>query len=241
MDEKINKSIEKWRYFVEKIKYILIFSFILISTLVNICFIVWFLRKNYSFDISYFTMYNTVITILSIVGVLITFTAINIYSIFNAQLNTERRELDKVKEKYNIDRNEIDSRWQVLNKQFQELESKSECKINDIVAILDRFILDAEISNVINKDMHPIDRTTSIWKLISRIEIREKNIENNDSKKEDKAFESALEALISKIDYRLLPYKAEIEEEKNPYFSKAYKRLVEKLNIIRENEENTIA
>lgn len=202
------KLTDNWRYKV-------IFSYILISTLVNIFLIARFLWGNFGF---LFEFDSTVTTILSVLGVFITFTAINIYSVFNVQVNSEKFGLEGL-------RNECDRKIKEINELYEKLNK------NDID--LEASFFDIKLTSysidIANNKISLVDRVTFMSKLISLIEATEKEIENNNQKDRELELVNSLISLKCKIDERLCSYYKKLDKEKNPYFINVYSKLKEKL------------
>lgn len=219
MSENKNK-IEKWFDHIlesgdKSFKYL--FWYILISSVVNVVLIAIFIWSNYEFKVSE-NFDGTITTILSVLGVFIAFTAINIYSVFNSRVNDEKGALEKLRKRYVEDLEKLEKRFAELKKQENRMKEATE-----------RISLTNEISDAVNKDVLVLDRTTAICKLCILIENREDEIEDNNLKDKESELKDGLEALKSKIRSRLIPYYDQMEDVKNPYFSQAYKRLKEKL------------
>ncbi len=195
-----------------------LFWYILISSVVNVGLIAIFIWENYEFRIGS-NFDGTIATILSVLGVFIAFTAINIYSVFNSRVNEEKWALEKLKARYIEDLEKLEER-------FMELKIK-ENKLKDAT---ERISLTNEIFDAVNKDVQLLDRTTAICKLSILIDSKEKELRTNNFKDKDDELESGLEALKCKIRSRLEPYYSQMNNETNIYFKKAYEKLKRKLD-----------
>lgn len=219
MLENINEK-EKWFDHILKSgdkSFRFLFWYILISSIVNIVLIAMFIWSNYEFRISE-NFDGTITTILSVLGVFIAFTAINIYSVFNSRVNDEKWALEDLRKRYVGDLEKMEKRFVELEKQENRRREGT-----------DKILLTNDISDIVNKDVLLLDRTTAICKLCVLIENKEKEIEENNFKDKDIELKYSLEMLKSQIRSRLMPYYAQMDEVKNPYFAQAFKRLRSKL------------
>lgn len=199
----------------ESWKYKIIFGYVLISTIVNIFLIARFLWGNYVFG---FGFDSVVTTILSVLGVFITFTAINVYSIFNVQVNSEKYGLETLKKDCDRKIMEINELYEKLNKKDIDLEAS----FYDVK-------LTAYSIDIANDKISLVDRVTIMSKLIGMIEAKEKEIEINNQKDRDPELENSLKTLKSKINDRLSPNYKKLDKETNPNFKDVYSKLTQKI------------
>ncbi|MDR1202462.1 MAG: hypothetical protein LBL58_12675 [Tannerellaceae bacterium] len=206
-----NSLLGKWGY-------ILILGFFLLSTVVNVFLIGGFLWKNYSFSSDFEPV---ITTILAVLGVFITFSAINIYSLFNVQITKERYGLEALRELCHTEITEMEK----LCKNLNVRDNDSEASIQNI--ILTFYVLD-----IVNKNISIVDRTTTISKFIGMIETKENEMRCNNLKDKEIELRNTLNSLKKRIKERLSPYYTELDKESNTVFKQVYSKLKEKLETI---------
>jgi len=186
--------------------------YILFSTIVNVGVIAIFIWKNYEFRIAD-NFDGTIATILSVLGVFIAFTAINIYSVFNARVEDEKQKLEEVRKKCYNDIADLEIKIEKYHKKFDNFEDK----INQSLDVIDDYNLNDEFYDIKHSDV-VLDRVRAIYALIERIEKIKQSIDKTDSIGEKEKLEGDLLSLKHKIKQNLEPYCKKIEKTKNKTF-----------------------
>ena len=156
---------------------------------------------------------QTIIVILSILGVFIAFTAINIYSVFNSRVEEEKQKLEKMIQKCNTDIQNFDKRNEILRKEFDNLEKK----INQNLQGIDNYNLQDDIFDIKHSDVL-LEKVRAIFALTERIEIIKKTIDETDSIKEKERLDENLLSLKITIKQNLEPYYKKIDKINNKTF-----------------------
>jgi len=191
--------------------------YILFSSIVNIGVIAIFIWKNYDFRIIN-NFDGTLATILSLLGVFITFTAINSYSSFNARVEDEKQKLEEVKTKYNENIVSIERKFKDYYEELDNLKCKYDNfkgEINkNLNEINDYYNLKYDVFDVKNSVVL-LDKVHAIYALTERIERIKKSIDETDSIGERKRLEEDLSSLKNIIKRELEPYYCKLEEIEN--------------------------
>ena len=201
------------------------FWYVLISTILIIVllFIIYYKICNDSYEFS-FHFQDTIPVILTVLGVFIAFTAINMYSIFNSRINDERRALKQLNDKYEDQIQDLKNKY----KRFEDIANnlRAQYALHDI---------ENSLRDIVDNNVPIVERTTAILKLIRLIEDAKKNIRNPDLKlSESNDLEGKF--LILKIRVRSRIQNKEFKRIKNNIFQKAFKKLIDL-----SNEENNIS
>lgn len=185
----------KW---LELREYKCFFWYVLISSIVIVFFlaiIVWkiILIENYNFSLHF---QDTIPIILTVLGVFIAFTAINIYSIFNSRVDEEKKALEKLK-------NEYESQIKDLTNNYGKIGMRIDNIKKGMQSALDELVLENLLNNLIDVNFPIIDRVTAAWKLIRLIEHKKKSINTTNLKDESINLEGELTTLKLKIKSRI--------------------------------------
>ncbi|GHT38650.1 hypothetical protein AGMMS49965_02710 [Bacteroidia bacterium] len=224
---------QKW---LELKEYNCFFWYVLISSIVIVllfAIIVWkiILVENYEFSLNF---QDTIPLILTVLGVFIAFTAINIYSIFNSRINEEKQALQKLNDKYETKIEDLTKNYKKINRHIDKIITffpyQEKTKL-----LLDEFELENMLRNLIDINIPIIDRITAAWKLIRVIEDKKKSINTTNLKDESKDLEGELIILKLKIKSRIKNKK--FNNVTNQSFQDPIKRLKDLLN----EKENTIS
>jgi len=179
--------------------------YLLISSIVNVVVIAILSWKNCEFHIAK-NFDGTIATILSVLGVFIAFTAISIYSVFNARVEDEKQKLEEVRAQCYKDLANFDERINDYYKEFSELDKK-----------IDNHNLYDSIFDVKNSVVL-LDKVRAIYALSELIEKNKKRIDETDSIREKERLKEDLSSLKIIIKREIEPYYCKLEEIKNNTF-----------------------
>ena len=189
-----------------KKKFNWFFSYIVLSSIVNVGVILFFIGKNYEFRVID-NFDGIILAILSILGTFIAFTAINMYSIFNARIVEETHKLEETRKQLNENIENIENKIENHYKAFSALEDR-----------IDDYNFNDDILNIIRSSVLLLEKTRAIYSLTERIEIIKKNIDETDSIDEREKLEQKLLLLKYTIKQNLKPQYHKIEEKGNDIF-----------------------
>lgn len=199
---------------------------------------------------------NTIIsTLLTVIGVFIAFTAINIYSIFNARVDEEKRNLRKLRNKYsnifkrindeNIELKEkLDGSYSLsieLKKDLEKLRNESESIKSSIESnqsdnneLRNELLILISINNIITDYISIKDKGTAVGTIQMEIYSLDNKINKSDSLSEKKDLEGKQIELVKKIHTAIYGYyQSQKNEMKNVYYKRMLDGLMNKLNEIR--------
>lgn len=191
-----------------------IFGLFLVIILIVI-YIVGDIIYHCNIDVKCFTEINGIITsLMTVIGIFIAFTAINIYSIFNSRVDEEKEKLNELLSEYEIRINSID-KDKIFNLQ------------NELKIML-------SINNIITDYISTTDKGTAIGVLLEEIEHLEWEAENSDSFNQRSEFEGKLKVRVKTIYIALDGYYKNPKQEinKNHIYKQMLDNLMNKLNVI---------
>jgi hypothetical protein len=157
-------------------EYNVFFGYVLISTIVIVflfSIIIWRIWcTNYKFS---FDFQDTIPVILSVIGIFIAFTAINIYSVFNSRVSEEKKELEDLKLEYKVKINELNNNYELINSDIKQIKDTFpyQLKLKDVVENLD---IEKTLSSILDDSVLILERTTNVWKLIGILNGKKKEI-----------------------------------------------------------------
>lgn len=158
--------------------YVLISTIFIVFLFSILVWRIWCSDYEFSFDFQ-----DTTPVILSIIGIFIAFTAINIYSVFNSRVNEEKKDLEDLKTEYKEKIKILDSNYDHINNEIKQIKDTFpyQLKLKDIVENLE---IERTLNNILDDDVLLLDRITNIWKLIGIINGKKKEIVKSDLKYE---------------------------------------------------------
>jgi len=157
-------------------EYNIFFWYVLISTIVIVflfSIIVWRIWcTNYEFS---FDFQDATPIILSVLGIFIAFTAINIYSVFNSRVSEEKRELENLKSEYKEKIEKLNNNYELINGDIKQIKDTFpyQLKLKDIVENLD---IEKTLGSILDDSVLILERTTNVWKLIGILNGKKKEI-----------------------------------------------------------------
>jgi len=203
-----------------KKKFNWFFSYIVLSSIVNVGVILFFIWKNYEFRVID-NFDGTVATILSVLGIFIAFSAINTYSVLNARAEENKQELEKSRKEHNEYIVNMEERIKTHHKELDERIKIHHKELDDFKRKMDNYNTMNDIFNIKHCE-GVVDKVRAITNLSDSIEIIKKSIDETDSMKEKERLEENLLSLKNRIKQNLRPYYKEIEKIKNKTFQEIF-------------------
>jgi len=203
-------------------EYFLLFGCVLISSIVLIIlFLTMVIKipKEITFDFS-----RTISVILTMLGVLIAFTAINIYSIFNSQVNDEKNKLKELIEHYQNRITDLEQDEKKIKDKINTFFLDYE-KINYRVEVLD---IDNSVYNILDNNVSLFGKMDNLEKILQLIENKRKSIKNSNLIDKRRDLLGELIVLKARIDSRIK--NENFDKIDNKYFKSAIDRLKVLLN-----------
>ena len=177
---------------------------LLIIIILIVLYIIGDVFYHCGFEMKYFTEINGIITtMMTVIGIFIAFTAINIYSIFNSRVDEEKESLLKLKKDFEKILKSLKNDSELMLKSWkrdkdkmiesiQEISSESQKHIDkqthiiksnleDINELRQELLISISINNIITDHILIKDKGTAIGILKERIYFLENKIEETDS------------------------------------------------------------
>lgn len=215
------------------------FWFVLISVVVFVLLSAFVLWKIWPLTTYEFSLHfeDAIPVILTVLGVFIAFTAINMYSMFNSRVDEKKEDLEKARALYE----QQEKKWASIHEEVIKIAREVKKMHGEMLPyrqrmepVFDELYLQNSLRNAVDNNASILDRTTGVWKLIRLIEDKKNTIKNCNLINERKELLGDLKLLKYKIDLK-------IKNEKDSQINNEYlKRAITKLKELLYEDENTI-